>query len=111
MIHTAGPFQAGEPQVLRAAISARTSYLDVCDDTRYAAACRRLGPSAREAGIAGVTTGGIYPGVSNVMAAALVNKMREQGLPPDELVFSYFTAGCSSPVRPCTRTSSAFVAI
>ena len=97
MVHTAGPFQGGAPAVLRAAITAGTAYMDVCDDSDYAAACRALSAAAAGAGVGAVTTCGIYPGVSNVMAAALVRKMRAAGAAPDAVRFSYFTAGAPRP--------------
>ena len=75
VVHTAGPFQRGEPQVLRAAIATQTPYMDVCDDLDYARKCRELDDAAKLARIPAVTTGGIYPGLSNVMAAALVRKV------------------------------------
>jgi saccharopine dehydrogenase-like NADP-dependent oxidoreductase len=93
VVHTAGPFQGAEPDVLRAAVAAGAAYMDVCDDSDYAAACRALGPAARAAGVGAVTTCGIYPGVSSVMAAALVRRMRRDGAPPGDVRFSYFTAG------------------
>lgn len=114
VVHTAGPFQRGEPQVLRAAIATQTPYMDVCDDLDYARKCRELDDAAKLARIPAVTTCGIYPGLSNVMAAALVRKVKEEtGATPNSLEFSYYTAGtggvggtilastfCSCPRRP-----------
>ena len=42
VVHTAGPFQRGHPQVLRAAIATKTPYMDVCDDLDYARQCRKV---------------------------------------------------------------------
>jgi saccharopine dehydrogenase-like NADP-dependent oxidoreductase/ATP-dependent Clp protease adapter protein ClpS len=94
VVHTAGPFQRGEPQVLRAAIATQTPYMDVCDDLGYSKKCKALNAEAVAAGTAAVTTCGIYPGLSNVMAAALVRKsFAETGETPHTLEFSYYTAG------------------
>jgi len=68
VVHTAGPFQRGDPQVLQSAIATKTPYMDVCDDLDYSEKCKALDAAAKEAGIAAVTTCGIYPGLSNVMA-------------------------------------------
>lgn len=45
--------------------SLQTAYLDVCDDTNYAQRAKSFHSKALAAGIPAVTTGGIYPGVSN----------------------------------------------
>ncbi|CAK7331128.1 unnamed protein product [Dovyalis caffra] len=68
-----GPFQQAEKcNVLEAAIETKTAYVDVCDDTSYALRAKSLKDRALAANIPAITTGGIYPGVSNVMAAELV---------------------------------------
>ncbi|XP_026659657.2 uncharacterized protein LOC103705067 isoform X3 [Phoenix dactylifera] len=73
VVHAAGPFQRKEKcTVLEAAISTKTAYVDVCDDTDYARRAKCFHQKAVAAGIPAITTGGIYPGVSNVMAAELV---------------------------------------
>ncbi|CAI5499892.1 unnamed protein product [Closterium sp. Naga37s-1] len=86
----------------------QTPYVDVCDDVAYAGNARSLHGAAVAAGVPAITTAGIYPGVSNLMAAELVRltgeegaRMEEQqgqqqaalGLRPKSLRFSYFTAG------------------
>mmetsp|Transcript_20864 Transcript_20864/g.47035 ORF Transcript_20864/g.47035 Transcript_20864/m.47035 type:complete len:342 (+) Transcript_20864:1-1026(+) len=93
VIHTAGPFQGGKPQVLEAAIAAGVAYMDVCDDVEYCQEMKTKSEAARAAGIPAVTTCGIYPGLSNVMAAALVRQAQAKGSEPQSLKFSYFTAG------------------
>ncbi|KAK9154784.1 hypothetical protein Sjap_002264 [Stephania japonica] len=95
VIHAAGPFQRTEKcKVLEAAISTKTSYVDVCDDTSYAWRAKSLHKKAVAADVPAITTAGIYPGVSNVMAAELVRHARNQKLgEPERLRFSYFTAG------------------
>ncbi|KAA8549813.1 hypothetical protein F0562_001497 [Nyssa sinensis] len=95
VVHTAGPFQQAEKcAVLEAAIETKTAYLDVCDDTSYAWRAKSYKNKALEANIPAITTGGIYPGVSNVMAAELVRAARSEskGM-PQRLRFYYYTAG------------------
>ncbi|GAB2277048.1 hypothetical protein Dimus_011757 [Dionaea muscipula] len=95
VVHTAGPFQqASKCTVLEAAIETKTAYIDVCDDTSYAWRAKSLCARATAANVPAITTAGIYPGVSNVMAAELVRAARDEAkLEPQRLRFSYYTAG------------------
>ncbi|KAF7827335.1 Saccharopine dehydrogenase / Homospermidine synthase [Senna tora] len=95
VVHTAGPFQQTEGcSVLEAAIKTKTAYVDVCDDTNYAWRAKSLMSRAVAANIPAITTGGIYPGVSNVMAAELVRAAESEAkVKPERLRFSYYTAG------------------
>ncbi|XP_047047363.1 uncharacterized protein LOC124652392 [Lolium rigidum] len=94
VVHTAGPFQGGaECTVLQAAISTKTSYIDVCDDMDYSWRAKAYHEEAKAQGIPAITTAGIYPGVSNVMAAELVNAARNEDGEPERLRFFYYTAG------------------
>ncbi|KAL1324492.1 hypothetical protein HN51_034688 [Arachis hypogaea] len=66
VVHTAGPFQQAEKcSVLEAAINTKTAYVDVCDDTSYAVRAKSFMSRALAANVPAITTGGIYPGVSN----------------------------------------------
>ncbi|KAL3828216.1 hypothetical protein ACJIZ3_017018 [Penstemon smallii] len=95
VVHTAGPFQQAEKcTVLEAAIQNKTAYLDVCDDTNYSWNIKSYMKKAVDANIPAITTGGIYPGVSNVMAAELVRAAKsESKSDPQRLRFYYYTAG------------------
>ncbi|CAI0450212.1 unnamed protein product [Linum tenue] len=95
VVHAAGPFQQTEKcPVLEAAIETKTAYLDVCDDTNYALRAKTFKDKAVAAGIPAITTGGIYPGVSNLMAAELVRvATSESEREPERLRFYYYTAG------------------
>ncbi|XP_062172769.1 uncharacterized protein LOC133878256 isoform X1 [Alnus glutinosa] len=95
VVHTAGPFQQAEKcTVLEAAIHTKTAYVDVCDDTTYARRAKSFKSRAVAANVPAITTGGIYPGVSNVMAAELVRASRNEGkAEPERLRFYYYTAG------------------
>ncbi|PRW58282.1 saccharopine dehydrogenase [Chlorella sorokiniana] len=108
VIHTAGPFQRrSDCNVLEAAIAAGVPYMDVCDDTAYSQRAKALHQRAADAGVPAITTTGIYPGVSNVMAAHMIaingkeyaadgsyaEQPGEGAARPKRLLYSYFTAG------------------
>lgn len=99
VVHAAGPFQREEKcTVLEAAISSKTAYIDVCDDRSYSCLAKTFHEKAVAAQVPAITTAGIYPGVSNLMAAELVRLARtssskETSTEPERLRFSYFTAG------------------
>lgn len=95
VVHAAGPFQQAEKcTVLEAAIKTKTAYVDVCDDTAYAFRAKSFHDRAIAANVPAITTGGIYPGVSNVMAAELVRVARSENKgKPERLRFYYYTAG------------------
>ncbi|XP_065862201.1 uncharacterized protein [Euphorbia lathyris] len=95
VVHAAGPFQQAEKcSVLEAAIETKTAYIDVCDDTSYALRAKSFNSKALAANIPAITTGGIYPGVSNVMAAELVRAAATESKGnPERLRFYYYTAG------------------
>ncbi|XP_075520138.1 uncharacterized protein LOC142553634 [Primulina tabacum] len=95
VLHTAGPFQQAQNcAVLEAAVRNKTAYLDVCDDTSYAWRAKSYMKKAVNANIPAIVTGGIYPGVSNIMAAELVRASKfETEVEPEKLRFYYYTAG------------------
>ncbi|CAJ2679745.1 unnamed protein product [Trifolium pratense] len=95
VVHAAGPFQQTEKcSVLEAAINTKTAYIDVCDDTDYSRRAKSFMSRALAANIPALTTTGIYPGVSNVMAAELVRVVEsETEDKPERLRFYYYTAG------------------
>jgi len=88
VIHTAGPFQETEPTLLRTAITCGVPYLDIADDLSFAQKARDLSALAKERGVPALVNGGIFPGMSNVMAGLLA----ERGS-VTHLAFSYFIAG------------------
>lgn len=112
VLHCAGPFQRkNECLVLEAAIQAKKPYIDVCDDNDYAARAKAdYHEKAKAAGVPAITSGGIYPGVSNVMAAHMVSTARREydaeghfvgkdgankseAVQPKKLQYFYYTAG------------------
>mmetsp|Transcript_29014 Transcript_29014/g.55656 ORF Transcript_29014/g.55656 Transcript_29014/m.55656 type:complete len:443 (-) Transcript_29014:230-1558(-) len=116
VVHCGGPFQRRTRcEVLEAAIEAKVDYIDVCDDTDFSKMAKGLHDKAKEAGISAITTTGIYPGVSNLMAAEMLKTATEpksEGaddemvMPkPLKLEYSYFTAG-SGGAGPTILTTS-----
>lgn len=108
VVHTAGPFQRSSNfNVIEAAIELRIPYMDVCDDTTYSEGVKAYSDRAAAAGVPALTTAGIYPGTSNVMAAHMVSLARGEydeegrhrtappgeGIEPEFLRYSYYTAG------------------
>ena len=100
VVHTAGPFQRRQScNVLEAAIESKIPYLDVCDDTRYSQMAKGLHQNAVSAGTPCITTGGIYPGLSNVMAAYMIAAAKDisedsnDSSEPLRVLYSYYTAG------------------
>ncbi|KAE9593437.1 putative NAD(P)-binding domain-containing protein [Lupinus albus] len=95
VVHAAGPFQQSENCcVLEAAINTKTAYVDVCDDTSYSLRAKSFMNRALAAKVPAITTAGIYPGVSNVMAAELVRAAESESKDkPERLRFYYYTAG------------------
>ncbi len=97
-----------------ACLSKRTwhgCFVDVCDDNDYAARAKAdYHEKAKAAGVPAITSGGIYPGVSNVMAAHMVSTARREydaeghfvgkdgankseAVQPKKLQYFYYTAG------------------
>ena len=119
VVNAAGPFQRrAHHNPLRAAIEAGVPYMDVCDDLDYSIASKSGSHAdAVERGVPALVCTGIYPGVSNLLAAKTVRDARraareaasdeggmEGGATDDsatidsdfdvqKLLYSYFTAG------------------
>ncbi|XP_015952745.1 uncharacterized protein LOC107477273 [Arachis duranensis] len=96
VVHAAGPFQKEEKcSVLEAAINTKTAYVDICDDTKYAWRAKSFMRRALGANVPAITTGGLCPGLSTIMAAELVRAaLRESDQDkPESLRFSYYIAG------------------
>lgn len=77
VLNLAGPFFAGSDYVARAAITAGATYLDVADDVEATERILALDEQARSAGVALITGAGLSPGVSNWMAARLIDEHPE----------------------------------
>jgi saccharopine dehydrogenase-like NADP-dependent oxidoreductase len=65
-------------------------YMDVADDSDYAQRAKGYGEQARAANIPAITSAGIYPGTSNVMAAHMISIAR-WGFHSSFFVVSYFS--------------------
>ncbi|KAL7227210.1 hypothetical protein ACSBR1_022134 [Camellia fascicularis] len=95
VVHTARPFQQVERcTVLEATVKTKTAYVNICDDTTYAWRAKSYMSKTLAANIPAITTGGVYPRVSNMMAAESVRAARSESKgEPERLRFSYYTAG------------------
>eukprot|EP01023_Acetabularia_acetabulum_P027094 TRINITY_DN25646_c1_g1_i7.p1 TRINITY_DN25646_c1_g1~~TRINITY_DN25646_c1_g1_i7.p1 ORF type:complete len:422 (-),score=70.03 TRINITY_DN25646_c1_g1_i7:541-1806(-) len=113
VVHAAGPFQRKDNyHAIEAAINNKITYLDVCDDSEYAQHLKQTYHNqAVQQGVGCITTGGIYPGVSNVMAQQMI----QQGIKSDpemkaqKLQYNYYTAG-SGGVGPTILETSFLLA-
>lgn len=77
VLNLAGPFFAGSDYVARAAIAAGAMYLDIADDVEATERILALDDRARAAGVALITGAGLSPGVSNWIAAKLMDEHPE----------------------------------
>ncbi|KAL2629903.1 hypothetical protein R1flu_014589 [Riccia fluitans] len=96
VVHAAGPFQRRTKcEVLEAALATKTAYIDVCDDQDFSILAKSYHQQAVDAGVPAITTAGIYPGVSNLMAAELIrlNLETSSESKPSRIRYSYYTAG------------------
>lgn len=97
VVHTAGPFQGRTGTVasgvLRAATRAGAWYVDVCDDSAFAAALVKEEATVRREGCVAIVSAGIYPGVSNLLACRAADLLRKDGDDVRELRLYYHTAG------------------
>ncbi|MFI6391921.1 saccharopine dehydrogenase family protein [Nonomuraea sp. NPDC050540] len=75
VLNTVGPYYRFGPAVLRAAILARTHYLDICDDWEPTLEMLELDGQARAAGVRAVIGMGASPGISNLLAARAVAEL------------------------------------
>lgn len=94
VVNTAGPFQGlGESPLLRSCLRCGVDYVDVCDDIALSRVCRSepYQQLARASGATAIISAGIWPGVSSLLAKALVDTVPSGEV--DEVLFSFFTAG------------------
>ena len=68
VINTVGPYYVYGAKVLKAAIDAKTNFVDIDDDYDATKACLGLHEKARRAGITAIVGLGATPGLTNVLA-------------------------------------------
>ncbi|KAL6906058.1 hypothetical protein ACP4OV_003659 [Aristida adscensionis] len=106
VVHAAGPFQSEKCTVLEAAISTKTPYVDVCDDTDYSWRAKGFHEQAKASGVPAIITAGLCPGM---MAAELVHAVRSETVgEPERLRFFYYIAG-SGGLGPAALTTTFFL--
>ncbi|MFI7006544.1 saccharopine dehydrogenase NADP-binding domain-containing protein [Streptomyces sp. NPDC050145] len=74
VLNCAGPFYRFGREVLAAAISAGTDYLDICDDWEPTLEMLELDDAARAAGVTAVIGMGASPGTSNLLAVLAMDE-------------------------------------
>jgi lysine 6-dehydrogenase len=74
VLNLAGPFFAGSDRAARHAIAAGAAYVDIADDVEATTAVLALDDDARRAGVPVLTGAGNSPGVSNWLAADLIEQ-------------------------------------
>jgi hypothetical protein len=99
VVHTGGPFQGRtSPVLLRSCIELSMPYADVCDEWELAETSKvELDQKAKDAGVPAIVSCGIWPGVSALMAAEGVAKLKkkssDQDVQIESIDYSFFTAG------------------
>lgn len=77
VVNCVGPFFRFGVGVLRVAIEAGRSYVDICDDPEPTLALLALDARARERGVTALVGMGITPGVSNLLAVLAARELDE----------------------------------
>eukprot|EP00808_Paulinella_micropora_P017465 g80985.t1 len=104
LVNTMGPFQGrNSAELLEALLEDRRKrlfraigplkrqfYMDVSDGFEYAMKCKALGEEAKQLGVIGVTSGGIFPGLSNLLVADMLARYPQENA---NVRLYYFTAG------------------
>ncbi len=80
-----GPFSEHERRIVEAAIDTGTPYASLCDDRAATLAALEVDDRAREAGVTVVPGIGWAPGLSNLLAAREIRRLRE----PRSVKFSW----------------------
>lgn len=75
---------------------------DVCDDLEYSQIARSFCSQAQDACVPAITSAGIYPGVSNLMAAQMVEA---DDADAESVSYFYFTAGSGGVGQTILATS------
>lgn len=74
VINLSGPFFAGADTVARAALKSGATYIDIGDDLEATDTILKLDADAKSAGVPLITGAGWSPGVSNWLAARLIDE-------------------------------------
>jgi lysine 6-dehydrogenase len=91
-VNTIGPYYKVGANILKAAIAARTNFVDICDDYDATIDELNLGKEAEEAGIIAIIGAGASPGLTNMFAKWGADKL--------ERVNEIHTFWCESAVDP-----------
>jgi saccharopine dehydrogenase-like NADP-dependent oxidoreductase len=108
VIHAAGPFAYRDDRVLRCCIAHKTHYLDVSDHRAFTEAMLNLHDEARSAGIIAIVNTGVFPGLSNSLVKACVERVEQQtqpGIELDSIALNYAVAGSGGAGVTVMRTT------
>lgn len=77
VLNCVGPFMKFGVPILEAVIEAGVNYVDICDDHDAAEELIKLDEKAQQAGVSALICMGTTPGISNLQAVDLYNKLDE----------------------------------
>jgi saccharopine dehydrogenase-like NADP-dependent oxidoreductase len=101
VVHSAGPFNYREGNVLRTCIEQKVNYVDVSDERSFTRKALALHSQAQEAGITAIINTGVFPGISNSMVRQGVEKLDQT----DAIQLSYIVAGSGGAGVTVMRTT------
>lgn len=97
VLHAAGPFQRRRrpTAVLDCAVRMGACYIDVSDDAAHSQCCKQRHEVAQQRGVRALVSTGIYPGVSNALAALACDRVtgHDNDSHVSSLQLYYHTAG------------------
>ncbi|TAF52604.1 MAG: NAD-dependent epimerase/dehydratase family protein [Oscillatoriales cyanobacterium] len=108
VVHAAGPFAYRDDRVLRYCIASKTHYLDVSDHRAFTEAMLALHDEARSAGIVAIINTGVFPGLSNSLVKACVERVEQQtqsGIELDSIALHYAVSGSGGAGVTVMRTT------
>jgi len=77
VVNTVGPYYKFASMILDAAIEAKKSYVDICDDWKPTLDLLEIDDKANKAGITAIIGIGASPGITNLMAVVACSKLDE----------------------------------
>jgi saccharopine dehydrogenase-like NADP-dependent oxidoreductase len=101
VVHCAGPFQYRDTSVLKNCIDEGVNYVDVSDSRGFTSRALELKNAAKDAGITAIINTGIFPGISNSMVRAGVEKLDQA----DRIHLSYVVGSSGGAGLTVMRTT------
>lgn len=101
VVHSAGPFNYRNAEVLRTCIEQGVNYTDVSDERSFTRKALAQHEAAKAAGVTAVINTGVFPGMSNSMVRQGVEALDEA----DSIQLSYLVAGSGEAGLTVMRTT------